>query len=148
MQFRASLLAAWCALCLAAAPASAATFSNPAPITINDSPSNCLTPPLMPIQSQATPYPSRIQVSGLTSAVTDVNVTLTRFSHTSVADTRVLLVNPLGQSTLVLDQVGQGEPASNVTFTFDDSASGPIPEPPAPIVSGTYLPTQQGTGCG
>ena len=49
-------------LAFAAAPASAAVFSNSGPIAIPDS-------------GQANPYPSAITVSGLGGTVTDVHVT-------------------------------------------------------------------------
>jgi subtilisin-like proprotein convertase family protein len=123
--------------------ASAATFSNPAAITINDSSSMSCTLPTD--QALASPYPSQIQVSGLGS-VSDVNVTLNGFSHTASADVRVLLVGPHGQTTLLMHEVGGGtNSASNATLTFDDAAAGTIP--PGPIPTGTYKPSQFSNGC-
>lgn len=126
-----------------ALPAStpAATFSNPAAITINDSPGGCSNPPT---QAQATPYPSQIQVSGLVPPVSDVNATLSGFSHTNAPDVRVLLVGPHGQSTLLMDQAGDATDVSNLTLTFDDAAAAFLPEP---LVSGTFKPTQDDNGC-
>src|SRR5581483_8819914 len=79
-------------------------------------------------------------VSGLTGTVVDVNVTLTGISHTFTGDIDVLLVGPFGQDVVLLADVGNTT-ITNVTLTFDDAASGSVP---APIVSGTYKPTNGG----
>src|SRR4051794_559874 len=83
-------------------PAAAATFSNPAAITINDSPGDCD----VANQGPADPYPSAIQVSGQSGSITDANVTLTGFSHSYPADVRILLVGPHGQTTDLMDEAG------------------------------------------
>jgi subtilisin-like proprotein convertase family protein len=119
--------------CLAAASqASAAVFSNPAPITINGGfcPTN---------QAPATPYPSEIAVSGL-GEVTDVNVTLNGFSHTFPDDVDVLLVGPAGQKTVLMGSVGGGAAVSGVNLTFDDAAAASLPDE-SQITSGSYKPT-------
>ena len=75
-------------VCLAApALAGAAIFSNPAPITINNSSDKC-------VGTAAAPYPSTISVLGPGGTITDVNVTLTGLSHPFPADVAVLLVGP------------------------------------------------------
>ena len=51
----------------------ATNFSNPGSITITDTPSS---------SAPASPYPSTIDVTGLTGVVTDIKVTLTGLSHT------------------------------------------------------------------
>ena len=124
-----------CAAMLAglASPAGAATFSG-GPITINDY--ACL-------QVGATPYPSQIAVTGMTGTVTDVNVTLTNLTHPAPNDLRMLLVGPSGQTTALLEHASDASPVTDVTVTLDDEAPEPIP---APLVSGTYQPTQAGTG--
>jgi subtilisin-like proprotein convertase family protein len=128
-----------------AAPALAAaqTFSNTAPITINDS-GACLVGGPSPAPGAASPYPSQITVSGL-GEVTDVNVTITGLSHSFPDDVDVLLVGPGGQSTLLMADSGGGEPGvSGVDVTFDDAAAASLPDGTA-FASGTYKPTI-GTG--
>ena len=121
-------------VCLATpALAGAATFSNSGTITINDAAAAC-------VGAQATPYPSTISVSGLSGTITDVNVTLTGFSHTAPGDVAVLLVGPQGQNTILMSGNGVTYDASNVDLTFDDTAASSLPDA-APIVSGTYKPS-------
>lgn len=124
--------------------ASAATFTNAAPITINDysNPTACSTGP---DAGQATPYPSQVQVSGLSGTLTDVNATIAGFSHDYPADVRMLLVGPQGQTTDLMDEAASGNNAVGATLTFDDSAATTVPDPP---VTGTFKPTQEASGCG
>ena len=70
------------------------TFSNTAPITIND-----LTDAT---QGRATPYPSIIPVSGLNGTVSAVSVSFYDMSHTYPADIDILLVGPHGESVVVM----------------------------------------------
>lgn len=116
-----------------AAPAGAATFSNPAAITINAA-------------GNATPYPSPISVSGLGGTIIDVNVTLTNVSHTFPDDIDVLLAGPAGQTVVLMSDTGGGTAITNVSLTFDDGAAGSLPDNSL-ITAGTYKPTQ-GVTCG
>ena len=120
------------------APASAATFSNTTPFTITDSPAYCQ-------QQPASAYPSQIAVSGLPGVVTDVNVTITDFSHTYVDDVRMLLVGPGGQSTVLVSGPPSHVEVIDVTFTLDDEAAGPIGGDfgYSAFVDGTYTPTHR-----
>jgi Ca2+-binding RTX toxin-like protein len=115
-----------------AASASAVVFSNTGAITINDN-------------ASATPYPSNIAVSGLSGTVTDVNVTLAGFSHTFPDDVGVLLLAPNGASLLLQDGAGDDPDVSGVNTTFDDSASGFLPNATA-WGSGSYKPTTYYSG--
>jgi hypothetical protein len=119
---------------LGAAPAAhAVTFSSAVPITIQGPPvGSC------PAQTPANPYPSGILSSGLTGTITDVNVTLTGFTHDSPGSLRIMVVGPDGVPRLLLNNTGGVFPVTNATVTFDDEAAGPVP---SPIVSGTYQPT-------
>jgi hypothetical protein len=125
-----------------AVPAAAATFTSAGAITINDS-STATCPPDPVDQALASPYPSQIPVSGLGSA-SDVNVTLNGFSQTNPPDVRVLLAGPRGQTTQLMSDAGGSSDVSNATITFDDAASDVLPDP---IVSGTFKPSQEDTGC-
>jgi subtilisin-like proprotein convertase family protein len=133
-------LAAVAALGLAsAASAMTMTFSNNNGITINDGSSSCRDQePEAPVQ--ATPYPFGIGVGGLGSSVTDVNVTLRGLTHTWPDDIGVLLVSPAGQSTILMADSGGGDDVSGVTLTFDDAASGTLPDESL-IESGNYKPS-------
>ncbi len=104
----------------------------------------------IPQLGNATPYPATIQVSGLPTPIADVDVTLTGLTQDCLNDLAVLLVAPTGQKSLVMADVPDSEcqqqrsevdtvdGVENVDLTFDDSASGPVPDP---AVSGTYRPT-------
>lgn len=111
---------------MAGTGAHAANFANTDPITINDF-------------DAATPYPSTIAVSGVTNDVTDVNVTITGWSHTWPSDVDVLLVGPGGQKVMLMSDAGLNTPVDGVNVTFDDQATLPMSD--APIVSGSYRPT-------
>src|SRR5262245_47871607 len=120
------------------------SFSNTAPIII---PATGLGDPT---GAPSNPYPSTINVSGVTGTVTKVTVQLFRFGHGWTSDVDVLLVGPGGQKLLLMSNVGltvQLPPwisTGGGDLTFDDAA------PPMPInakiVSGTYKPTNSGTG--
>jgi VCBS repeat-containing protein len=82
--------------------------------------------------------PSQIAVSGFTTEVADVDVTLTNLSHGQVNDVDVLLVGPGGQTALILSDVGSSAP--NVTLTLDDQAAGQVSST-GPLTNGTFQPT-------
>jgi VCBS repeat-containing protein len=132
------------ALGLGASAASAATFSNNDGITINDAVDNCINKPPQQDQNdagKATPYPSNITVSGLDPSISDVNVTVSGFSHRFPDDVGLLLESPAGQSTILMTDSGGGRPGvSNINLTFDDAASGDLPDE-GPLTSGTYQPS-------
>jgi subtilisin-like proprotein convertase family protein len=113
------------------------SFSNPAAITIPAPPSTGAT-----TGAPSTPYPSTINVSGITGTVSKVTVQLFNFNHTFPADVDVLLVGPGGQKLLLMSDVGGGTDAINANLTFDDTAAAIG----ATVVSGTFRPTNSGTG--
>lgn len=90
--------------------------------------------------SPASPYPSTIQVSGVTGAVVSVRATLHGISHTYPDDIDILLVAPGGESVMLMSDVGGGTAINDVTLTFDDAAAQSLPDSAA-LVSGTYKPT-------
>ena len=104
------------------------TFSNIAPITINEF-------------GPATPYPAIINVSGLNNLrILDLNVTLTGLSHTFPNDIGFLLVAPGGQTVVLINGAGGDTPITNVNITLDDEAAASLPFSGG-IASGTYIPT-------
>jgi subtilisin-like proprotein convertase family protein len=110
--------------------AATATLANPAPILIPDS-------------GPAAPYPSTILVSGLTNPVTKVTATLRGLTHTFPSDIDVLLVGPGGQTVVLMSDAGGGTDVSAINLTFDDAAAAELP---ATLVTGTFRPTNVGTG--
>jgi subtilisin family serine protease/subtilisin-like proprotein convertase family protein len=107
-------------------------FSNPNPITI-------------PSSGSSTPYPSTINVSGLSGNINSLKVTLTNLSHTFPDDIDVLLVGPTGAKALLMSDVGGSSDVNNVTLTFDPTATSFLPDS-GPITSGSYKATDFATG--
>jgi len=87
------------------------------------------------------PYPSTLTVSGAADTITDVDVILHGLSHTSPGDIDMLLVGPAGQQATILSDAGSDADVSGVTVTIDDEGATPVP---APVVAGTYQPTNAG----
>ena len=107
-------------------------FSNPNAITI-------------PSSGAGNPYPSTINVSGLTGGINSLKVTLTGLSHTWSDDIDVLLVGPSGAKALLMSDTGGSNTLNNVTLVFDPSATGFLPDD-SQIAGGTYKPTDFETG--
>lgn len=78
----------------------------------------------------ADPYPMPLTVSGFTKArITDVNLTLRKFSHEFTRDVDVLLVAPGGRNAVVMGDVGGETPFDEVaelTITLDDEAAAKL----------------------
>jgi len=93
----------------------------------------------IPVLGAAAPYPSTLHVSGLTTRVQRVSVTLHGLTHPTPGDLDVMLVGPTGRSMLLFSNLDVSEGATNVTLTLDDPyspvASGEV------LVSGRYAPT-------
>ncbi|HEU4712509.1 MAG TPA: M36 family metallopeptidase [Pyrinomonadaceae bacterium] len=115
------------------------TLSNTTPIAIPGTGTGAIT------GSPANPYPSSIVAAGIAGVVTKVRVTLNNFSHTFPGDMDVLLVGPQGQKFVMLSDVVGGTDAVNITWTLDDAAAALLPSAAAPV-SGTFKPTNIGTG--
>jgi subtilisin-like proprotein convertase family protein len=112
------------------------SFSNTAPILIPGTGTGAST------GAPADIYPSTVSVSGITGTVSKVTVDLTNFNHTFPGDVDVLLAGPGGQKILLMSDAGGGTDAVNVNLTFDDAAAAIG----ATVVSGTFRPTNIGTG--
>src|SRR4051812_31885651 len=89
-----------------AASAQTQTFSNSSPTTFID-------------EGSANPYPTTIQVSGMSGPIQDVNVTLSDFTSSS-GELDVLLVSPGGDSVMLTSDFAFSTEA--VTYTYDDAA--------------------------
>lgn len=103
----------------------AASFMQPSPTTVGDAGSS--------------PFPSRVDVSGVTGDVLDVDVTLSGVEHQWPDDLDVVLVAPDGTAATVMSDVGGDDqtPATGTALTFDDDASGSVPPG---LLSGRYRP--------
>lgn len=93
----------------------------------------------IPDNNRAAPYPSVINVSGLTGAVGKVTVTLKGLSHTYPDDLDILLVGPQGQGVVIMSDAGGGHSFTNITLTIDDAAAAALSDT-GPIQSGAFKP--------
>lgn len=92
-----------------------------------------------PDSGNAVPYPSNVFVTGLSGQVTKVVASLRGLSHSTPIDLDVLLSGPTPtRNVILLSDAGGEAPVSNVNVTFDDAAAAAVP---APLVSGTFRPT-------
>jgi subtilisin-like proprotein convertase family protein len=116
--------------------AGVSTFSNTNTIVINDS----VNPPTM-----ANPYPSTIEVTGLSGrVVSKVTVQLFGITHSFPDDIDIVLQSPGGQNTVLMANTG-GEikmPITNIDLTLDDDAAANLPLD-SQLVSGTFKPTRR-----
>lgn len=96
-------------------------------------------------RGRATPYASTITASGLTGAITDVNVTLTNLNHLNPDDLDIVLVGPTGKRILLLSDAGGTTDVVNANVTFDDAGAAVVPDA-GPLVTATVRPTNFGTG--
>ena len=88
----------------------------------------------------ANPYPSDIQISGLTGLITGVTVNLENFSHTSPDDVDILLVAPNGRRIVLMSDAGGTTAVNNLSMTFTDSAVSSLPDNSA-LTTGIFKPT-------
>lgn len=98
----------------------------------------------IPDSGNGSPYPSTINVSGMTGTISKVIVKLKGLSHTYPDDLDILLVGPGGQKVLLLSDAGGAADVVNTTLTFDAAVSAVLPNS-SQITSGTYLPTNYGS---
>ena len=105
---------------------------NTAPITINPG-------------GNAGTYPSDITISGISSNVARVVVSITGFSHQFADDVDIVLEGPTNnravndKAAIIWSDVGPAGPQSSVNITLDDFAPTSLPH--ATLSSGTFKPT-------
>ena len=101
---------------LSALDARGAVFTNSSTITFSTT-----TPGGIP--GVSSPYPSTINVSGLSGTITTLTVTLSGINHDRPDDIQVLLVGPTGAKyVLMADAGGTSVAAVGVNLTFSDAA--------------------------
>ncbi|MBI1761535.1 MAG: choice-of-anchor J domain-containing protein [Acidobacteria bacterium] len=96
-----------------------------------------------PGSGNATPYPSTINVSGLSGSIRNIVVSLNGVNHTFPSDMDFLLVGPTGVGYTLLSDVGGSTDAVNATFTIQDGA---VLLPTTLAASQTFGPSNSGTG--
>ena len=99
----------------------------------------------IPDHGSGSPYPSSIDVAGMSGAISKVVVKLNGLSHTYPGDIDILLVGPGGQNVMLMSDAGGPFDVNNVTVAFDSTVSTSLPNSDQ-IVSGTYRPTDFETG--
>jgi subtilisin-like proprotein convertase family protein len=111
---------------------------NPAPITVPRSSPD-------PSEARADLYPSWMVLSGLPTQIAKVSVTLKGVTHASPDDLEILLHGSFGSHSMVLmGHAGGTSPVSDLDLTFDDDASGFIPDGNLPAWSDVYRPATYG----
>lgn len=101
---------------------------------------NSITIPGSGTAGSANPYPSIINVSGLTGTITDVNVTINGLNHTAPDNIDILLVGPSGEKIILMSDAGGPHDVTDMNLTFDDSASSYLPNGSV-LISGSFKPT-------
>jgi subtilisin-like proprotein convertase family protein len=95
--------------------------------------------------SQARPYPSIINVSGVSGLVNRVRVTLNGLTHAFPDDVNVLLVKGT-KAVVLMANAGGGAPTNSVTeltLGFDQSAATSIPDE-TKLAHGSFKPARYG----
>lgn len=110
-------------------------FSNTNGITIVDA--------TVSAPSAAIPYPSTIQVSGITGFVSRVSVSLSNLSHTFPDDIGSVVVHPSGRTSVLMAHAGGSLVASHVNLTFDRGSSTVVPDE-SQLTSARYAPAAYG----
>lgn len=87
----------------------------------------------------ADPYPYQMVV-GTPGKIADVDLRIDRFYHSFPDDVDVLLVSPSGKAVEVMSDACGSARLTNVSFTFDDEASGGLSDNPT-CPSGRVRPT-------
>lgn len=101
------------------------TFMSPDAIVIND-------------KTNARPYPSIINVTGLNGEIYKVTMTLSNLSHRNPQDICMLLVAPNNLNMVPMAGVGGLSNVVNTTITLDDDAASACPPY---LVNGVFRPT-------
>jgi subtilisin-like proprotein convertase family protein len=93
----------------------------------------------------ATPYPSVIEVSGLSGTIAKVTVRIDGLTHSFPDDIDMALVGPGGQAVMLMSDVGGSADVNGISLTFDSAAFGTLLDNTR-IAPGIVRPTDFGTG--
>lgn len=111
--------------------AQAALFTNATSINLPTGPSGT---------SPGSPYPSTINVAGMSGTIATLRVRLNNINHDRPDDLQILLVGPTGKKFVLLADAGGTTPAVGVNLTFDDAAASQVPDG-GPLATGSFKPT-------
>ncbi|WP_156254145.1 Ig-like domain repeat protein [Pseudactinotalea terrae] len=145
-------VAAVAAAALALTGVGAATLAPPAqadgPTTFGSSTPITIVSPTDPgTVAPATPYPSQVEVAGMSGLVSDVSVELVGVSHLFVNDVDVLLLAPNGTSMVVMSDVGEETFALSASGSDITIADGGAAFPTEGVLpTGTYAPRDTDPG--
>src|ERR1041385_7722968 len=94
-------------------------------------------------QAAAAPYPSEIEVSGLSGIVTHVTVDLYGLYHEFMGDIDILLAGPQGESAVLMSDAGDACSPRGVNISFDDGKSllSRYSSGGCPVSNSGYAPT-------
>ncbi len=110
----------------------AARFVNSSSITI-------------PASGTATPYPSQINIAGRTGTITNMSLTLSKFTHANVKDVNMLLVGPTGTGVVIFSHASGNRPVTDRTVYLTDTSDFPLPSDfdlwPEPLRPTAYSPS-------
>ena len=99
------------------------TVNPPPPGAVRFANTNAMT---IPTVGGATLYPSTITVAGMVDAITNLTLSVSRFSHQYIHDVNMLLVSPTGQAVVIFSHVAgsvtQSASATNINFTITDAS--------------------------
>lgn len=95
---------------------------------------------VIPTIGPATPYPSVVNVSGLSGIISKTVATVHGLYHTFPSDIEAILVSPAGQAVALMANAGYSFGVDGLRISFDDTAPAPLPQFAA-LHSGTYQPT-------
>ncbi len=86
----------------------------------------------------AAPWPSSLNVRGITEPVTSIEVRLNGLSHTYPADLDIILVGPNGEACVLLSDKGGDADITNLNLTYSDYSTNNLG---IPLTSGTWRPS-------
>jgi len=86
------------------------------------------SPIFISVGGPASPYPSTIEVSGLTGQVSHLRIGIHGLTHPFPDDLDMLLVAPNGRGAILMSDAGGASRLQAIDVTFDDNASAPLPD--------------------
>ena len=92
-------------------------------------------------------FPSSIAQFGMSTTITDVNVTLTGITHTFKGDLDIELVSPQGSALVLTSDNCAATDVTSRNYTFDDAAATTLGGA-AVCPSGTFKPSNGNSGAG
>lgn len=112
---------------------SSGRFCNATPLTF----ANAIT--------SGSPYPTRINASGLAGTLAKVTLELNGLSHQFPDDMDMMLTGPNGNSLIAFSDAGGGAAVSGITLVLDSSAASVLPDSTS-LSSGTFRPADYEVG--